>query len=246
MTLPRFFVSGIYDLGDRPELEASDVRKAYVVLRKRDGDEVEIVDSSGRSYAARLNFENDGVRAFAIVESQRRAAVVPSLRITLAQAIPKGQKMDYVVGKATELGVERVIAFASERTIGAGVRDGKVERWTRVARSAAMQCGRNDVPEIVGPLEICELIERVRTATRTLVAWEVADARPLRERLPELLAGISEVLLVIGPEGGLTHGEVGDLSAAGAAVVSLGHRILRTETAGLVACSALRYAAGDL
>jgi 16S rRNA (uracil1498-N3)-methyltransferase len=240
----RFFVAGVFAPGDIVQLAGEDARKLTVVLRKATGDELEIVDSAGRAFAATLVLEGSG--AGAVLVREVAAPRAPALRITLAQGIPKGSKMDFVVEKATELGVAAVLPFASERTVVDGPREGKLERWRRVARSAAQQCGRSDVPEIAAPLAFRGLVEYVAATPLALVPWELAEPVPLRTRLPPLLAGRCDVLLVIGPEGGLSHAEAQALGAAGAHLLSLGSRILRTETAGLVACSALLYETADL
>jgi 16S rRNA (uracil1498-N3)-methyltransferase len=240
----RFFVSGVFGRGDVVDLAGEDARKLLVVLRRTAGDAVEVVDSGGRSFGAVLEVEGSSVRARLVAEVATPRA--PSLSITLAQGVPKAAKMDFVVEKATELGVARIVPFTSERTVGEGKRDGKLERWRRLARSAAQQCGRRDVPAVDAPLSFQALLERFASYDIALVPWEVAETVPLRERLPALLAGAASVLVAIGPEGGLSHGEALAAEAAGAVLVSLGSRILRTETAGLVACSALLYASGDL
>jgi len=162
------------------------------------------------------------------------------------QAIPKSSKMDYVVEKATELGVTRIVPLLTERSIAAFRRTGKIERWRRLARSASQQSGRRDVPEVTEPSTWDEFCARAPSFDRALVPWELADPVPLRDHLPQLLAGVRTVAIAIGPEGGLSHDEIERAATAGAVTISLGRRILRTETAGLVVCSALRYAAGDL
>jgi len=241
----RFFVSGVYAEGDVATLADDDARKVLVVLRKTAGAPLEIVDSSGRAYAARLVV--DGSSARASLDRAVDPAAPAALRLTLAQGIPKGQKMDFVVEKATELGVARIVPFSSERTVGGdAARDGKLERWRRLARTAAQQCGRADVPAVDAPLAFPELVTTIGGFDATFVPWELAEARPLREVLPALLAGIRDALVVIGPEGGLAAAEVDAARAGGAHVISLGRRIFRTETAALVTCSALAYAAGDL
>jgi len=154
--------------------------------------------------------------------------------------------MDYVVEKATELGIARLLPFASERTLGDTTRDGKVERWRRLARSAAQQSGRADVMEVVPPIAFAELLDQCGKYDLALVPWELAGHIALRERLPGLLAAKRAVCVVIGPEGGLSHEEARRVEKAGGHLVSLGSRILRTETAGLVACAALLYESGDL
>jgi 16S rRNA (uracil1498-N3)-methyltransferase len=240
----RFFVEGTHELGDVVELNGADARKIVVVLRKSSGDAIVVVDSAGHAFAASLALE--GVRVRARLDALVETVPPPSLAITLAQGIPKGHKMDFVVEKAAEIGVARIVPFTSERTIGDGERAGKVERWRRLARSAAQQCGRSDIPAVESPIGWPALVARMREVDRALIPWENAERVPLRERLGSLVEGAKSVLLVIGSEGGLSHAEVDAAQTQGAALISLGNRILRTETAGLVACSALLYASGNL
>jgi len=244
VSAPRFFVSGVFAPGDAPALAPEDARKLTLVLRQGEGDALEIVDSSGRLYAASARIAGDNVCA--TLERELAAPAATRLSITLAQGLPKGQKMDYVVEKATELGIERILAFTSSRTIGEGSREGKLERWRRVAKSAAQQCGRLDLPAVEGPIPFDALSARIPTYDAAVVPWELAPRVPLHDRLPALIAGAKTVLVAIGPEGGLSEAEALALQSAGAHLVSLGSRILRTETAGLVTCSALLYASGDI
>jgi 16S rRNA (uracil1498-N3)-methyltransferase len=244
VSAPRFFVSGVFALGDTPPLAPEDARKLTLVLRKGPGDGLEIVDSSGRLYAASLRIAGDA--ALALLERELAAPPATSLRLTLAQGLPKGQKMDYVIEKATELGIERIVAFTSSRTVGEGSREGKLERWRRLAKSAAQQCGRVDLPAVEGPIPFDALTAAIPTYDAAIVPWELAPRIPLHDRLPTLITAATSVLIAIGPEGGLSESEAHALRTAGAHLVSLGPRILRTETAGLVICSALLYASGDI
>jgi 16S rRNA (uracil1498-N3)-methyltransferase len=239
----RFFVEGVFDAGDGVALEPDDARKLRVVLRAATGDQIEVLDSAGRLFAATLRF--DGERASALLDRELAAPQAPALRVTLAQGVPKGQKMDFVVEKATELGVASIVPFWSARTVG-GAREGKVERWRRLAKTASAQCGRRDVPAVEPPVDFAALVERVRTFDRALAPWELAPRIPMRERIPALVERAATILVVIGPEGGLAESEARMLEDAGAHLISLGSRILRTETAGLVTLAALLYAGGDL
>ncbi len=215
------------------------------MLRKRDGDTIELCDSSGGAYLATLRFE--GTRVHARLVERLDDASGPSIEITLAQAVPKGMKMDAVVEKATEIGVARIVPLITERTFGAAaLRGGKIERWRRIALSAAQQSGRRDVPPVESPAGWDALCSRLGEFDRVLIPWELADPVSLKTQLPALLQGAARIAVAIGPEGGLSHAEIERASAAGAVTISLGRRILRTETAGLVACSAIFYASGDL
>ncbi len=245
MGATRFFVSGVHAVGDIAALADDDARKLLVVLRKSAGAPLQIVDSSGRTFAARLIVDGSSVRAE--LERELAARRPDTLRLTLAQGIPKGQKMDFVIEKATELGVAAIVPFASERTVGAeSGRDGKVERWRRLAKAAAQQCGRTDVPIVEVPVGFADLLASIGRYDAAVIPWELEGGPPLRERLPALLEGVRDVLAIIGPEGGLAAAEVAAARERGAHPISLGSRIFRTETAGLVTCSALLYASGDL
>ncbi len=234
-------------IGDAVDLAPDDARKLAVVLRATPGDAIEVVDSGGRSFAAELVTSAGspgGLRA--TLRRELATLPPPALEIVLAQGIPKGAKMDFVVEKATELGVSRVSPFASERTVGEGERTGKLERWRRLARTAAQQCGRADVPAIDAPQSFARIAESFASYDLALVPWEVAEPVAFRDALPGLLSGARRAIVAIGPEGGFTRDEIALAERSGARIVSLGRRILRTETAGLVAVAALRYASGEL
>lgn len=228
----RFFTAGVRHAGATVEIGGSDAHKIVRVLRLRPGDPIEIVDSGGSLYPATI------VSAGAVVTATLGAAAAAApetvLRVDVAQAVPKGNKMDFVVEKAAELGAAAILPFRSERTIGdAG--DAKIARWRRLAAAAAAQCGRLDVPAIAPPLaSFGALLEAFAGYDAVAFAWELASHHPLRERLPELLRGARRALIVVGPEGGFTHEEAAAATARGAQPLWLGPRILRTETAALV------------
>jgi 16S rRNA (uracil1498-N3)-methyltransferase len=239
---PRFFVEGVFAPGDTVALRGEDARKIAVVLRLRDGAKIEAIDSSGTAYAATIALEREGVAA--TLGEALDLADSPECALALAQGVPKGQKMDYVVEKASELGVVRIFPLVTERAV-AEASPSKLERWRRLARTAAAQCGRRRPTEIEPALDWAALCTQFPAFDRVVVPWELAERVPLRERLPALLDGVRTVLIAIGPEGGLAHREAELAADAGAALVSLGERILRTETAGLVVCSVVRYALGE-
>jgi len=237
----RFFLEGTHAVGDVVALDASDARKIATVLRMRDGDEIEAIDSSSTRYRATVHLDGAAVGARLIEALAARPA--SRLRVVVAQGIPKGQKMDFVVEKLTELGAAEIVPLRSARAV-ADASPAKIERWRRLARSAAMQCGRADVPVVAEPTDVDGLAARCGSFDLVLVPWESADPAPLRDILPGLLAGAAGVLIVIGPEGGFAQDEVAALRAVGAHAVSLGGRILRTETAGLAMLAMLDYAMG--
>jgi 16S rRNA (uracil1498-N3)-methyltransferase len=239
----RFFIDGLHAQGEEIELRDGDVHKILRVLRLGEGDVIELIDSGGSVFPASLTLRAESVGA--LLGPPAASVAESTLRITLAQGIPKGQKMDYVVEKATELGVARIIPFVSERVIGEERGASKLERWRRLARTAAQQSGRALVPAVDDPLRWEGLLAAFRAFDVVLLAWEPAERVPLRGVLANLLPGAREALVIVGPEGGISHAEAQSALAAGAHTVSLGARILRTETAGLVACAALLYESGN-
>ena len=241
----RFFVEGVHEIGHRVAFAADDARKLTSVLRKRTGDRIEVVDSAGAAYAATLIVAGRDVGA-TLDERLERGSVESGLRVTVAQAVPKGQKMDFVVEKATELGAEAIVPVRSARVVGNDTSPGKVERWRRIAKAAAQQSGRVRVPAVTNVVEWDALLATFPEYDRVYVPWELADTHALRDVFEGDLGDVRSVLIVIGPEGGFASDEVLRAVEAGGRAISLGRRILRTETAALVVLAALLYARGEL
>jgi 16S rRNA (uracil1498-N3)-methyltransferase len=233
MPARRFFVEGVRELGERVEICGSDASKILRVLRLRDGDGIEVIDSSGALFAARIAIAGSIVTATLEAAIAGDDATELTWRVDVAQALPKGQKMEFVVEKATELGACTILPFRAERSIAHRVGDAKLVRWRRLAAAAAAQSGRRSIPEVSQVVSFDALLARFAEYQSVLFAWELATHEPLRERLPKLLRGARCVLIVVGPEGGFTHDEAEAAAAHGAALLWLGPRILRTETAAL-------------
>lgn len=212
-------------------LPASDAHKVARVLRLTTGDSIRIVDSSGTEYDAELDVRGDVVVAH--LHDVVGRPDEPCVELTLAQGMPKGQKMDFIVEKASELGVIAIVPFTSERAVVREASGGKPERWRRIAKSAAQQSGRRTVLDVRDPVDLAALTGRFADYDTVIVPWESTAPAPLRETLPTLLANARSVLAIVGPEGGFSHAEAALLQQAGGNLVSLGRRILRTETAGL-------------
>jgi 16S rRNA (uracil1498-N3)-methyltransferase len=175
----------------------------------------------------------------ALGEPRRRApAAAP---ITLLQAVPRGERMDLLVQKTTELGVARIVPLVSERSV---VRPtaARARRWQTIAQEAARQSGRADLPEVTAPLPFADALPLAAASPTRLALWEEERARPLRQALTTAAA----TALLIGPEGGLTADEIDQARAAGFLTVTLGPRILRVETAAIVAVVLVQSATGAL
>ncbi len=203
------------------------------MLRLKAGDRLELIDSAGLSFAASIDTIGATVRATLLDLIAESGPVVP-LQIDVAQAVPKGQRMEFVVEKCTELGAYAFVPFYCERSVSRDLGAEKLARWQRLARTAAQQSGRRDVPQVLAPLDFEALVARFGEYQAVLFAWELAPPVSLRERLPAALAAAGRVLVVVGPEGGFTHAEAELAQRHGAVLVWLGARILRTDTAAIV------------
>jgi 16S rRNA (uracil1498-N3)-methyltransferase len=238
----RFFLTGQFNGGTLP-LTRSDVHHVRDVLRLAPGSVVDVVETGGTVLAVRIDGVGVSSVEGTVLESRAHA---PRLPLVLCPALSKGRKMDLVVQKATELGVERIVPFASERSVvklepAKGVE--RRERWQRIAEEAAKQCGRGSIPQVDAPLEMEGIASVLRHADRAFVLSE-ETAPPLRTALAGQAGG--SIAMVVGPEGGFTDDEVARLDRLGATPVGLGHLTLRTETAAIVACAIAAYEAGWL
>lgn len=240
MSRRRFFVSGVHRPNDVVSIEGSDAHHIADVLRLRAGDRIEIIDSAARAFVAELGGDERHVQA-RLLEERPHAVERQHLRVDVAQSMPKGSKMDAVVQKGTELGAALFLPFWSERTVARRAGAEKVERWRRIARSAAEQSGRREVPAVVEPVAFDDVLARFCAYDLVLFAWEGSNDEPLHDRLPRLLARAESVLVVIGPEGGFSHAEAEAARARGAHVIWLGERILRTETAAPALLAIINY-----
>jgi len=211
-------------------------------LRGRSGDCILVIDSAAQEFRATLTVAQGSVEAHLdeLIRTHNRES---TRAITLAQVVPKGQKLDYVVEKATELGLYALIPVRSSRSVGEASVN-KLTRWRNLARSAAQQSGRSRVPDVEGPIDFPALVTRIRDFDAAIFAWELAE-RPLRTTLASI-GNARSILVIVGPEGGFSHEEADAAVAAGAHAVSLGSRILRTETAPLVILTAILYEGGEL
>jgi 16S rRNA (uracil1498-N3)-methyltransferase len=235
----RFFVPNAHDVGDVLSIEGADAHKIERVLRLRAGDAIEIVDSSSQLFDAALESVNGVVTARLI--SMQASSENAQFEITVAQGIPKGQKMDFAIEKLSELGAAAIIPFSSERTVVRDLGPAKMERWRRIAEAAAKQSGRTTLMAVSEPTTLEGVVSWFNAYDVVLMPWEVAESAPLRETLPPIVHEARRVLLVIGPEGGFSHAEAERAAAAGAHLITLGPRILRTETAALALVSILQY-----
>jgi len=245
--MTRFFVPACQFEGNRVILEGSDRHHLLNVLRGKIGAEITVLNGKGEEYLARIT-AIDPERAVAEIITAITGPVEPKLRLTLAQSLPKADKFEFIIQKNTEIGVARFQPIISERgnirlDQATGLK--KRERWRKIIQEAAEQSGRRIIPEIE-PIRDWETALANLHPGLVLLPWEGERERSLKEVLEAEKSIPEEITLLIGPEGGFSIKEVELARTKGAVPVTLGPRILRTETAGLAATAAIFYHYGDL
>lgn len=246
MAAPRIYHPETLDEGTTAELEEE--YRAYLrdVLRLKEGDTLTLFDGVGHEYGAVIRAFTPGGVSLEVITKED--ITLPETRITLAQSLPKGSKMEFIIQKATELGVSRIIPFISSRSIPRLTGDraaGKAVRWRKVAVEASRQSGRGDVPEVSRIVSFDEMLRATDGDALRIILWEAEEQRGLREILTdERYAGADSFCVVIGPEGGFSWEEIEQARHEGFLTASLGKLILRTETAPLAVLSILQYEKG--
>lgn len=234
----RFYADESKCSGDTVYLTADDAKHALRVLRMKTGEAAEIFLQGRRYSAALLEPQGEDVSLKLIEELPSTEA---QLRITLYQGLPKADKMELIVQKAVELGADTIVPVAMSRcVVQLNARDGqkKQERWQKIAREAGKQSARCSIPCVEAPLPFRALADRLAGHQAAVVPWEDAAGYGLKQFHQEH-PDVKDIAVVIGPEGGMSAEEIAVMERVGCRQVTLGPRILRTETAGLAAVSAL-------
>jgi 16S rRNA (uracil1498-N3)-methyltransferase len=223
-------------VGSVVEVEGDEAHHAVAVRRLRVGEPVMLTDGLGRSVTGHV--ASTGKRVFTVTVDSVADLPAPSPSVTVVQAIPKGDRAELAVEVLTEIGVQRIIPWAAARSVAVwkGERaDKQLARWRSTAREAAKQARRSWFPEVTDPATTERVIALIAESDLTVVLHEAE-----RSTLGLLADAVDEsVVVVVGPEGGLTDAEVEAFAAAGAHVVRLGAEVLRTSTAGVAALSVL-------
>jgi len=239
--MPRIWVSSAELDGPSVTLQGEAHRYLARVLRLQSGDAVDLFDGRGLEVGATVT--RVGPRDMTLALGERRAMPIPEAPpLTLLQGLPRAERMDLIIQKATELGAARVVPVRTARS--AAGQQARLDRWERIAREAARQCGRGELMAIAPLLSLSEAIDGLSPGGTRVVPWEEAPGAPALHALVPIHP--IAVAILIGPEGGLTAEEVGLATAAGFQVATLGPRILRTETAAIAAMAAVQSRVGGL
>lgn len=235
--------------GSTVELGGENLHYIKTVLRLKSGDPLIIFEGTGFEYEAVIRNITTGSATIEITE-KKKFQVEGSIKITLAQALPKGNKMGFIIQKATEFGVGRIIPFNSSRSIpkltGSKI-PLKISRWQKIAIEASRKCGREDIPEITNIATFDEILQHPKEDTLKIIFWEEESGTGIKEILRDKkYKKMTEFFVVVGPEGGFSREEIETASGTGFLPASLGRLVLKVETAVLAILSILQYERGAL
>ena len=257
--MSKFFVDPSAVSGAHIYLEnKDDLHHLRKVLRARPGMELDISDGDCWEYKTCLEELTEDCATLKILDKQK-FATEPATRVTLYQGVPKASKMETVIQKTVEMGVDTIVPVFMERTVVVekGNFGKKLERWNKIAAEAVKQCKRGIIPHVTESYDVDEMLAELPNYDLIICPYENEDGltmkdflrtapppaavQPGRESTGRTGPQALRVALIIGPEGGFSEGEIEKLKAAGAATVTLGKTILRTETAGLAALAMIMY-----
>lgn len=240
--MTRFFVD--QDVFDRDTMVLSGENAQHAkVLRLKEGEIILVCDGQGQECVCRVS--QTAPETVLSVEDRRSSVSEPVVDVSVYVAFPKADKLEHVIQKATELGAREIIAFPSSRCVSRPDEKSlkkKLERWQKIALSAAQQSGRGRIPQVLVLNSFSAALSCAAQSDRALLFYENEDAYTLKMALEGSYRTVS---LMVGPEGGLEEAEVSQAQEAGLKICSLGKRILRCETAPLCALSAVMYDAGE-
>ncbi|MCY6371821.1 16S rRNA (uracil(1498)-N(3))-methyltransferase [Clostridium ganghwense] len=245
----KFFVHQNKIFDNKALIEGEDVKHIYKVLRLKEGEKVNINDCNGKEYLGRIKSVNK-VKVEVELLEQLEVNNESPIDVYLYQGFPKGSKMDLITQKCTELGIKDIIPVITSRVLssmGEVRRDSKkIERWNRIAFEACKQSKRSLIPEVKDIIDFNELMNQLEEMDLIVVPYENADNYGVKSMIKNLDRDIKKIAIIIGPEGGFEEEEIAALKEINAHIVTLGPRILRTETAGFTCLSLLMYELGDL
>ena len=246
--MPKFFIPHEKITDTQVIIDTEDVTHITRVLRLGRGDTVTCCDSRGTDYEVKI-CEVEQKKIVCDIISSKKSDAEPNIKVTLFQGLPKASKMEYIIQKTTELGVCEIIPVKLSRCVvkidNKKDEGKKLERWQKISESAAKQSGRGIVPEVKPFMTLDEVIKAAEDFDLFFVPYECEEQKTLKEVLLSK-NDVKTVGFVIGPEGGFDKAETEKLANAGIPTVTLGKRILRTETAGEAVLAMTMYEIGDI
>ncbi|MBR2744255.1 MAG: 16S rRNA (uracil(1498)-N(3))-methyltransferase [Clostridia bacterium] len=248
--MPKFFIKNEQINDNRIVISGEDVNHIANVLRMKIDDELQICDiDTSDNYVANIS-EIGKDKIMCSICKKIKSEAESDINLTIFQGIPKSDKMELIIQKSTELGVKEIIPVAMERCVSkiSGKDEiKKIERWQKISEVAAKQSGRDIIPKIKNVVKIKEICELIKDFDMIIVPYEKAEDVSFKNAIEEIKAlkkADLKIGIVIGPEGGFEPSEINLLQEVGAKIVTLGKRILRTETVALAMSSVIMYELG--
>ena len=240
--MSRIFVDAPLTEQSRIELENEAHHYIKHVLRMRAGDPLFLFNGTEKEYAAKIAAIQKNKTVIQILEAKTSHKESP-IHIIIGQAVPKGQKMDNMIPRITELGAFALVPLITQRSDLKKVSPQKLKRWQKIATQSAQQTGRSTVPKIFSPVTLTDFLEENQHHEKILF-YELASAENFKTAVEN--SKTDALYLIIGPEGGFSPEEISQAQQAGCRIVSLGKRILKTETVAPAVTAIIQYVKGDL
>ncbi len=246
--MPKFFTARENISDTQIIIDSEDAKHIKKVLRLDKGDEITVCDGRGVDYSTVISEIADN-RIICDIKDSCTCDTEPEVKVTLYQGLPKASKMEYIIQKTTELGITRIVPVKLSRCVvkleNAAAEKKKTERWQKIAYEAAKQSGRGVIPEVSEPMTLSEAMEDMKTSELVFVPYECETETRLKDVVEDDKT-VKNVSFIIGPEGGFDITEIEKLKSAGIKTITLGRRILRTETAGEAVLSMLMYGLDEI
>ena len=241
--MPRFFVRTNQINNDNIDIIGEDVKHIKNVLRKQIGDKIEVCNqNTGDSYKCEIEKFSENEIKTNIIEKLKK--IHEKVQVDIYQGLPKSDKMELIIQKSVELGANAIIPVNMKRCVvklEGKDESKKIDRWQKIAESAAKQCGRSFIPEVKHLINVKDICNLINEYDVIIVAYENEKENTLKSELKKLNSENLKIGIVIGPEGGFEESDVNILRENGARIVTLGNRILRTETVALNVLSIVMY-----
>lgn len=238
----RFFVKSENIYEDKILITGDDVSHISKVLRLKEGDSIVLCDGESIDYNVKIE-QIDKQSVKTVIVDKYISKSEPTIEVTLFQSIPKGTKMEIIIQKCVEMGIFKIVPVLTSRTVVKlecqKDQAKKVERWNKISNEAAKQSGRGRIPEITMPIEFSEAIKKATLLDFSIIPYELERQKTIKKAISGNKS--KSIGIFIGPEGGFEEAEIKEALESRVVPVTLGHRILRTETAGMVVLGCIMY-----
>ncbi len=243
--MPKYFTKPENINDEFITIEGDEAKHILNVMRMTEGDKITVCDGNKKDYYCKIIETGKNVLKAQIIETAE-SETEPETEIVLFQGLPKSDKMEYIIQKCVEIGVSRIVPVITERAVvkieKGAKEDKKIERWLKISESAAKQSGRGIIPIVERPVKLSEAIKEAALLENAVIPYENEEKTGLKEFIKSAKKG--SIGIFIGPEGGFDSSEIEMAVKSGIIPVTLGKRILRTETAGLVTAAIILYELG--